>query len=270
MTDNTCWFSSLKVRTQEVMQLCIRMHLTAVRECSWGQWFGVRKWPSALHITRRAGITGMTAAIIQTKKPLYVCTLIGQSHGTSKLLKEADSVITRQWKYQNMVWASGSPFTGCTYHMTTQLIHRFYPGWDKPNMPEVMHNEMPASGISWDQYLVLNGAKISFLWLMFDFTEDYSIKPCAGKLHMGSHLSLWLILNWFQPSQTAALHFHTSGTSVIANQQTIHFHCLEREKRYLKRNYVTATKLDLFSHVEFICSVFGGIWQQKNPKDLQC
>lgn len=158
------------------------------------------------------------------QKTLYVCTLIGHSHGTSKLLKEADSVITRQWKYQNMVWASGSPSAGRTYHMTTQLIHRFYPGWDKPNMPNVVCNVMPAFGISWDQYLFLNSAKTSFLWLVFDFTEDYSIRPCAGKL------SLWLVLNWLQLSQTAALHFHTSGTSVIAKQYTSHVHCLKREK----------------------------------------
>lgn len=97
-------------------------------------------------------------------------------------------------------------------------------------MPNVLCNVMPASGISWDQCLVLNGAKIPFLLLMLDSTEDYSIKPCAGKLCMGSHLSLWLVLNWLQLSQTAALHFHTSGTSVIANQQTSHVHCLEREK----------------------------------------
>lgn len=69
MMDNTGWCSSLKARTQELMQPCIRMHLTATRGCSWRWWFGVRKWPNALHITRRAGTTGMTAAIIQTKKP---------------------------------------------------------------------------------------------------------------------------------------------------------------------------------------------------------
>lgn len=97
MMDNTGWCRSLKARTQESMQLCIRMHLTAIRGCSWGQWFGVRKWPSALHITRRAGTTGMTAAVIQNKKPLYVCTLTGHSHGTSKLLKEADSGNIRTW-----------------------------------------------------------------------------------------------------------------------------------------------------------------------------
>lgn len=96
------------------------------------------------------------------QKPLYICTLIGCSHGTSKLLKEADSVTTRQWEYQNMEWARGSPFAG-TNHMTTQLTHRFYPGWDKPNMPNVLCNVMPASGVSWDQCLVLNGAKIPFL-----------------------------------------------------------------------------------------------------------
>lgn len=116
----------------------------------------------------------------------------------------------RQWEYQNMEWASGSPFAGCTKHMTTQLIHRFYPGWDKPNMPNVLCKAMSASGISWDQCLVLNGAKTPFLWLMLDSTEDYSIKPCAGKLCMGRHLSLWLVLNWLQLSQdcsTALPHF---------------------------------------------------------------
>lgn len=154
MMDNTGWCSSLKARTQEPMQLCIGMHLTAIRGCSWGRWFGVRRWPNALHITRRAGTSGMTAAVIPNKKPPYVCTLIGHSHGTSKLLKETDSVITRQWEYQNTVQASGRPFAGCTYHMTTQLIHRFYPGWDKSYMPNVVCNVTPASEISWDQYLV--------------------------------------------------------------------------------------------------------------------
>lgn len=72
-------------------------------------------------------------------------------------------MITRQWEYQNMVGAGGSPFAGGTYHMTTQLKHSFTPGWDKPNMPDVVCNEIPASGISWDQYPVLNGAKFPFL-----------------------------------------------------------------------------------------------------------
>lgn len=89
---------------------------------------------------------------------------------------------------------------------------------------------------------------------MLGSTEDYSIKPCAGKLHMGSHLSFWLVLNWLQLSQTAAMRFHTSGTRVIANEQTPHVHCFEREKG-IQKETATATKLDLFSHVELICFV---------------
>lgn len=72
-------------------------------------------------------------------------TFIGRSRGTSKLLKETGSVITRQEEYSYMV---AVPPTGRTYHTTTQLIHALYPGWDKSNMPNVMFIVRLASEIS--------------------------------------------------------------------------------------------------------------------------
>lgn len=79
------------------------------------------------------------------KPPPDIGTFIGRSRGTSKLLKETGSVITRQEEYSYMV---AVPPTGRTYHTTTQLIHALYPGWDKSNMPNVMFIVRLASGIS--------------------------------------------------------------------------------------------------------------------------